>query len=56
MNRKRDGRLHMRIDARLLERIKTFADRKHITLTTLVEQHFVQLLEEDERVVDAEQI
>lgn len=45
----------MRIDAALLERIKKYAEERHLTLTTLVEQHFLQLLE-DEKSIDAEQI
>ena len=56
MTRKKEGRLSLRIEAALLERIRAYADRKHITLTTLVEAHFAALLEEEERVVDAEQI
>ena len=46
----------MRIDEKLLEQVKEYAERRHLTLTTLVEQHFVRLLEEEKSVIDAEQI
>jgi len=46
----------MRVDERLLERVKEYAERRHLTLTALVEQHFVRLLEEERAVRDADQI
>ena len=55
MSRSREGRLHMRINAMLLEKIRKYAEQRHLTLTTLVEQHFVKLLE-DEKTTDVEQI
>lgn len=46
----------MRVNAALLEKIKQYAERRHLTLTTLVEQYFVQLLEDEKPAPDAEQI
>ncbi len=56
MTRERDGRLNLRIQKALLKQIKKYADKRHLTLTTLVEQHFLKLLEDEKPVPDAEQI
>lgn len=47
----------MRIDSDLLEKVRQFAERRHTTLTALVEQYFVDLLESEKPViVEADQI
>jgi HSP90 family molecular chaperone len=52
------GRLHLRLEACTVEAIKEYARRRGTTVTLLVQQHFLTLLEEDrlQRVLDAEQI
>lgn len=56
MTKPRKGRFHMRIDNALLEAIRKYAEQRHLTVTALVEQQFVKLLEEERAVKDAEQI
>jgi len=52
------GRLHVRLDEQLVEDIKGYTRRRGVTLTVLVQQYFLALLEEERRVrtFDAEQI
>jgi hypothetical protein len=56
MTREREGRLNLRLNKAMLKQIKAYAKKRHLTLTTLVEQHFLKLLEDEKPVVDAEQV
>jgi len=52
------GRLHLRLDEKVVEDIKEYAKRRGVTLTVLVQQYFVALLDEEKgsKTFDAEQI
>lgn len=54
----KEGRVHLRLDDRLLTKAKAYAKRRHTTLSELIRQHLVELLEEEERAktFDAPQI
>lgn len=53
-----NGRLNLRMEADLLAEARAYARRRRLTLSALVRQHFVDLLEEEARskVFDAEQV
>lgn len=46
---KKEGRLHLRHDQELLERVKQIAKGRGVTVTFLVDQYFRQLVEQTER-------
>ncbi len=48
MNTK-DGRLHLRHEQVLLDRVKDIAKRRGVTVTFLVDQFFRNLVDEEER-------
>lgn len=53
------GRIHMRMDERLLERVKKLARKQGLTLTQFVEAAFRSALEQEEKkkeAYEAEQI
>lgn len=54
----KEGRLHLRLDGKMAEDIKMYARRRGLTVTALVQQYFVTLLEEEKgsKVFDAEQV
>lgn len=57
----KNGRIHIRLEEELGERIRQYAKKHGITLTLLVDRHFRKLLEEErareeELKHDAEQI
>jgi len=55
----KNGRIHMRIDQKLLERAKKLVRRRGITLTQFVEAAFRSALEQEEsekKPFEAEQI
>lgn len=45
----KDGRLHVRVPMELLKRVQLIAKQRDVTLTFLVNQHFRQLVDEEER-------
>ena len=51
-----EGRLHLRIDPRLKQRMQEYAKRKHTDLSRLVTQRFLELLQQDEQQRDVEQL
>lgn len=51
----KEGRLHLRLDQKLVEDIKAYAQRHHVTVASLVERFLYKLLEhEKQREVDIE--
>ena len=54
----KDGRLHLRLDDQLVDDIKGYAARRGVTLTLLVQQYFMALLDEEKgrKTFDAEQV
>jgi xanthine dehydrogenase iron-sulfur cluster and FAD-binding subunit A len=54
----KEGRLHLRLDEGLLRDMRAFAEARHTTVSEIVRQYFVDLLEEEKRskVFDAPQI
>lgn len=44
----KDGRLHLRHEQLLLDKVKALASRQGITLTFLVDQYFRRLVAEEE--------
>lgn len=55
----KDGRLSLRLNSELVDRIKRYASKHGITVTDLVARYFKQLLEEEKKEdlkYDAEQI
>lgn len=40
----RDVRLNLRFDSKLIARVKSYAKRNHVTVTSLIEKHFRELL------------
>jgi predicted HicB family RNase H-like nuclease len=58
----KEGRLNLRIDATLLKRMKEYARRRNVTISSLVVGCFEERLKEEavtlgvEETVDAEQI
>jgi antitoxin component of RelBE/YafQ-DinJ toxin-antitoxin module len=56
----RTERLNLRMDERLKKKIQAYCERNHLTISDLVTQHFVRLLEQDQqersKKKDAEQI
>jgi hypothetical protein len=52
------GRLHLRLDEDLLQATQAYARTRHTTLSELIRQHFLNLLEEEKRGrdLDAPQI
>lgn len=52
------SRLNLRLDDSLTEEIKAYATRQGTTVTSIIRNHFIRLLEEEKRarVLDAEQI
>lgn len=53
----KEGRLHVRLDDKLAKDIKEYAKRRGTTLTVLVQQYFIALLDEERgKVFDAEQV
>jgi hypothetical protein len=45
----KDGRLHLRHEQALLDRVKEIAGRRGVTVTFLVDQFFRGLVDEEER-------
>lgn len=45
----KDGRLHLRHEQALIDKVKTIATRRGVTLTFLVDQYFRSLVDEEER-------
>lgn len=60
MGREKNGRLNLRLDLPLLSGIKTYAERRGLTVTRLVEMHFREVLEAEalqaNPPIDAEQV
>lgn len=58
----KDGRIGIRLDPKLLKRVKAYVRRRETTLTAIVEAHLRELVEADDRAcgmketADAEQI
>ncbi len=48
MNAAKDGRLHLRHDQALLDRVKAVARKRGVTVTHLVDQFFRELVNEEE--------
>ena len=46
----KEGRLHLRIDPLLLEKMKEIAKKRNTTLTAVVESHFRQVVAEEEQI------
>jgi hypothetical protein len=53
-----EGRLQLRLDKDLLKNVRVYAEARHTTLSEIIRQHFVDILEEERRskIFDAEQI
>ncbi len=45
----KDGRLHMRLEATLLEAVKAIAVRRGVSVTHLVDQYFRALVDDEVR-------
>lgn len=48
MNTAKDGRLHLRHDQVLLDKVKAIAKKRGVTVTFLVDQYFRGLIAEEE--------
>jgi len=46
---KKEGRLHMRIEAELLEQVKAIASARGVTISHLVDRHFRDLVDQAAR-------
>ena len=49
MTADKDGRLHLRHNQALIDKVKAIAKRRGVTLTFLVDQYFRGLVDEEER-------
>jgi antitoxin component of RelBE/YafQ-DinJ toxin-antitoxin module len=57
--RSKSDRIYLRIDPKLKEKVQRYCDRKHTTISDVVNRFFVRLLEEEaarRQPPDAEQI
>lgn len=58
----REGRLNIRLDSKLITRVKSYAKRNHTTVTSLIERHLRELLRQEKQLEtvtetgDAEQV
>lgn len=52
----KDGRIHIRVEKKIADRMKKYAEEHHTTVSAIVEQYFVRLLHEDLMSKDAEQL
>lgn len=52
----KQARVHLRVSMKLLKQVRAYADRRQTTVTALVTRFFVELVEEEKEVVEAEQI
>jgi hypothetical protein len=46
---KKDARLHMRLEASLLDEVREIAKSRGVTITHLVDQHFRELVHQQKR-------
>lgn len=53
---KKDGRVNLRIDPELKEKMQGYCDRKHTSMSELVTRFFVALLEKEDETPEAPQI
>lgn len=53
---KKEGRFHLRLRKELEQKMKSYAERHETTITALVEQHFLELLREEERMLALQDI
>ncbi len=54
----KNGRIHIRVKEELADKVRCLAKRRHTTVTALIEQFFLELVEQEENqsVEPAEQI
>lgn len=56
MSKKKDGRVNLRIDPALKEKMQGYCERKHTTMSELVTRFFVALLDKEKETHEAPQI
>ena len=54
--KKKNGRLYLRVDPELKEKVQEFCDRKHTTISDLVSRFLSRVIEEDKKQEEAPQI
>lgn len=53
---KKNGRVYIRIDPELKQQVQEFCDRKHTTISDVVNRFLARMIEEDKKQEEAPQI